>query len=151
MASKRCISRQLLKGVDLQGLIDHVRALVALGVDAVVQDQNIDLRQIGIQAGFVGRSSSSPSGVGQSGCSAVWWSVGETDHVGACGTEATGQGRAQGSASACDADASTVERGTGPWGQLGASLKRSDQGPSTSCVRCCPTGSVRSLLRRCES
>ena len=74
----------------------------------MVQDQNIDLRQIGIQADFFSAAPAHPT---------VWTirllrrfgTVGETDHVGACGTEASSQCCSKGSTSACDADPFSVE------------------------------------------
>ena len=47
--------------------------------------------------------------------------MGETDDVGACGTEATGQGCAKGSTSACDADPFAEKRGLGHGVSLGHS------------------------------
>ena len=45
--------------------------------------------------------------------------VRETDHVGACVTKATGEGYAQSSAGACDADGSAMEGGLGHGASLG--------------------------------
>ena len=92
--------------------------MAALRIDPVVQHQNIELLQIGVQAGFVSAAPAHPT---------VWavrllWrygSVGETDDVGACGTEATGQGCAEGSTSACDADPFAEKGGLGHGASLG--------------------------------
>jgi hypothetical protein len=99
-------------------MIDYFRALAALRIDPVVQHKNIEILQIGVQAGFVSAAPAHPT---------VWtirllWrcgTVGETDHLGACGTEASGQGCSKGSTSACDADPFSVEGGLGHGASLG--------------------------------
>ena len=84
----------------------------------MVQHQNIELLQIGVQAGFVSAAPAHPT-VGAVRLLWRYGSVGETDDVGACGTEATGQGCAKGSSRPCDADPFAMKGGLGHGASLG--------------------------------
>ena len=86
----------LAEGIDLQGFVQTLRALIASGIDAVVQHEHIEISQRGIEFLFLAAAPADPflrSGQGVLTCRL--WSVTESDHPGTAFSEMACQCAAQ--------------------------------------------------------